>query len=493
MFILDSKLLKERTFMMANPTIVLLRKDFRLVDNPALYHACQDGLAIPIFIYDEADSMGEASKWWLHHALEDFKQSIQQCGSSLVIRKGSRLETIESLIKEVNPTAIYWNTNYEPDIKQQEQLLIRLCDEYGITARQFEGFLLKEPSSIKKPNGEPYKVFTAFYKALQKSRIPAAVPKITKLKALPFSIKTCELNELNLLPTIPWAATIKETWTPTEKGGINMFRQFLKHSIKHYDTGRDFPSKEIDSKLSPYLAFGQLSVRVLYHYLLSKVEKVKHSTFTHQAEAFIRQLVWRDFAYHLLYHFPSTIKEPLNKKFIAFNWKNDMESLRAWQQGQTGYPLVDAGMRQLWKTGFMHNRVRMVAASFLVKHLLIHWHYGAEWFWDTLVDADLANNTMGWQWVAGSGADAAPYFRIFNPITQSEKFDSEGTYIKKWLPELRNVPAKYIHEPWKAPEGVLQEINLRLGKDYPLPIIDHKFARERALHHYHSLKKQTQK
>lgn len=479
--------------MMANPIIVLLRRDFRLVDNPALYHACKDGLAIPVFIYDEEDSIGSASKWWLHHALEDFKQSIQECGGSLVIRKGARLETIESLIKEIKPIAIYWNTSYEPELRRQEQLLISLCDKYGIADRQFEGFLLQEPSSIRKANGEPYKVFTAFYKVLRKSHIPAAVPKITKVKAIPFSINSWEIAELNLLPTIPWATTINDTWTPTEKGGISVFRQFLKHNLKYYEEGRDFPSKEIHSKLSPYLAFGQLSVRVLYHYLLSKIEKVMHPTFTHQAETFIRQLAWRDFAYHLLFHFPSTITEPLNEKFMNFNWKNDVASLRNWQHGQTGYPLVDAGMRQLWKTGFMHNRVRMVVASFLVKHLLIHWHYGAEWFGDTLVDADLANNTLGWQWVAGSGADAAPYFRIFNPITQSEKFDSNGTYIKKWLPELKNVPTKYIHEPWKTPESVLQEINLKLGEDYPLPIIDHKFARERALHHYHSLKEETQK
>jgi len=291
-----------------------------------------------------------------------------------------------------------------------------------------------------------------------------------------------------LLPSIPWDETIKSTWEATEKGAIDVFKTFLKNKMLHYEKGRDFPAEALNSFLSPYFATGQLSARVLYHYLRTKAEKVGSDAFEQQAEMFIRQLIWRDFAYQLLYHFPHTTTEPLNEKFKQFQWADGNEELQAWKNGKTGYPLVDAGMRELWETGFMHNRVRMVAASFLVKHLLIHWKHGANWFFDTLVDADLANNTMGWQWVAGSGADAAPYFRIFNPITQSEKFDKEGEYIKKWLPELKDIPSSYIHKPWEAPADVLEKANVTLNKTYPAPIVDHKAARERALEHYQHIK-----
>lgn len=480
----------ERWHMMNKTIIVWIRKDFRLVDNPALFHAAKEGMVVPVYIHDdyEESSMGSASKWWLHHALNDFKTSIKKIKGTLIVQKGNPKDVLQKLLHETNAQDIYWNRRYEPHALKKDKELQAFFSEQQINIRTFEGFLLHEPWKITKENGEPYKVFTAYYKASQKHSVSSAVKKVTSIQASSKPVESLSVSDLDLLPSIPWDETIKSTWEATEKGAIDVFKTFLKNKLLHYEKGRDFPAEALNSFLSPYFATGQLSARVLYHYLRTKAEKISSGAFEQQAEMFIRQLIWRDFAYQLLYHFPHTTTEPLNEKFKQFQWADGNEELQAWKNGKTGYPLVDAGMRELWETGFMHNRVRMVTASFLVKHLLIHWKHGANWFFDTLVDADLANNTMGWQWVAGSGADAAPYFRIFNPITQSEKFDKEGEYIKKWLPELKDIPSSYIHKPWEAPADVLEKANVTLNKTYPAPIVDHKAARERALEHYQHIK-----
>ncbi|MBM7701982.1 cryptochrome/photolyase family protein [Metabacillus iocasae] len=477
---------------MGEPILVWIRKDLRLVDNPALFHALKDGIAVPVYIYDEDYerewSLGGASKWWLHQALSDFESSIHKLGGKLIIRYGDTWSQLHELIHEIKPKAIYWNRRYEPHIVEKDQQIERMTSSKKLDVKTFNAHLLHEPWEIAQKNGNPYKVFTAYYKATQKQLVSNPVPKITQFSKIERDVYTESVSDLKLLPTINWTHTIEKTWNATENGGISLFKQFLKQKMMSYESGRDFPAKSIHSSLSPYFAFGQLSPRVLYHYLLKKAQTMHSASFQRQSEQFLRQLVWRDFAYHLLYHFPDTTVSSLNPLFTNFKWEKHEKHFNAWKKGQTGYPLVDAGMRQLWQTGFMHNRVRMVTSSFLVKHLLIHWKEGAQWFWDTLVDADLANNTLGWQWIAGSGADAAPYFRIFNPITQSEKFDHDAEYIKMWVPELRNLPNTYIHKPWETPQNVLNEAGIQLGETYPFPIVEHKAARARALERYHELK-----
>jgi deoxyribodipyrimidine photo-lyase len=331
-------------------------------------------------------------------------------------------------------------------------------------------------------------VYTPYYKSFRKRPVPAPVKKLSSLSIPGVSLDSIEIEELALIPTVRWDQTIQKTWDPTEQGAHHVLAHFLKKRMLNYDNGRDFPGNRYVSEFSPYLAFGQFSVRSLYHYLLQKMDKTQNNKFPEQAESFIKQLIWREFSYHILYHFPHSIKEPLNERFKTFAWEKSESYYKAWKEGKTGDPLVDAGMRELWATGYMHNRVRMIVGSFLVKHLLIHWKEGEKWFWDTLVDADLANNTFGWQWASGSGADAAPYFRIFNPTVQGERFDKEGNYVKKWIPELKHLPKRYLHKPWEAPAEVLKEACIELGKDYPHPVVDHKEARERALQRYDAVK-----
>ncbi|MES5955649.1 deoxyribodipyrimidine photo-lyase [Bacillus fungorum] len=473
---------------MQNKIIVMFQKDFRLYDNPALFEASQSGEVLPVYIQDEAFSMGEASKWWLHHAILDIQKQLEALGSTLIIRKGNTQEEILSLIEQLGITGVYWNICYDPDRLQSNQKMKTILEDKNIICKEFNSHLLLEPWIIKKKDNTEYKVFTPFYNAFQKQVIPKPISKVQRIKggnSLPASLA---VSELHLLPTIPWTAHIESIWEPTEEGAYKTCKKFFSSKLASYSEGRDFPNENAHSMLAPYLSFGQISVRLMYHYLINKSTERQCSLFEKQVNSFIRQLIWREFSYYLLYHYPFTVYKPLNKSFEHFPWNNEGELLRVWQKGETGYPFIDAGMRELWQTGFMHNRARMAVASFLVKHLLIPWQEGAKWFMDTLLDADIANNTMGWQWVAGSGADASPYFRIFNPITQGEKFDKNGEYIRRWVPELKDIPNKYIHKPWEAPEHVLQKANIKLGDTYPFPIVDHKAARERALCAYKSMK-----
>lgn len=473
---------------MVEASIVWFRQDLRLEDHPALWAAMEKGgPIIPLFIWDSEQGgewrMGAACRWWLHHSLECLEAGLKKFGLTLIVRQGKPLTEILNVIRQTNADAIYWNRLYEPFMMQQEATVKAELVKKGIHVQSFNGSLLFEPWMVANKQGKPFQVFSFFWKQclrLGEIESPLPIPQLT----IPYLglIESCSIASLELLPPIKWDAGFKKTWRPGFSEGRCLIEKGVNEVIDDYPESRDRPDLAGTTRLSPYLHFGDVSPRMIW-------QSVKETQQLNQksAEAYLRQLGWREFAYHLLYHFPQTIQEPLKQPFKAFPWKSNKQALNAWQKGRTGYPIVDAGMRQLWEIGWMHNRVRMITASFLVKDLFIDWLDGAKWFWDTLVDADLANNTLGWQWVAGCGADAAPYFRIFNPVTQGETFDPEGEYVRKWVPELRHLPNKWIHKPWQAPEDVLKEAGLQLGVNYPMPIVDHAEARKQAMDMYSQL------
>ncbi len=467
------------------PVIVWFRRDLRLVDNPALHHAVESGLPIlPVYIFDEeaegAWPEGGATKWWLHHSLVSLDRDLRELGSRLVLLSGASAEVLAKLCKTFKPDGVYWNRRYEPDIVKRDTVIKKSLADSGVLVRSFNGALLQSPLSVTNKAGTPFKVFTPFWKHIQnlKTRQPLSKPdELLTPKNWP---KSKSLESFALLPKRDWSDGFAKEWVPGEKGALDALATFKNTAASNYSEQRDQPSVRGVSKLSPYLHFGELSPNQVWHFM----DRTKH-------EPFLRQVAWREFAHHLLFHFTDTPKKSLRPEFGEFPWKADQCLLRSWQSGRTGYPIVDAGMRELWTTGWMHNRVRMIASSFLVKHLLQPWQAGAEWFWDTLVDADLANNTMGWQWVAGCGADAAPYFRIFNPITQGERFDGAGEYTRRWLPELAGLPDKFLYKPWEAPASVLQEAGVDLGSTYPYPIVDHSKARQAALDAYAEMRSKS--
>lgn len=474
--------------MPSSPTTILwYRCDLRLDDNPALCAAvASGGRVLPVFIWDpdaEGDwPPGGASRVWLHGSLERLSDSLRSAGSNLVIRQGDSLDVLLNLIDETAAVAVYWNRRYEPAIVQRDSRIQSALRDKGIAAESFHSQLLFEPWTVRTKSSTPYKVFTPFYRACLQLEEPG--PPLPGPRAIPGPSEwpaSSALDELRLRPRIPWDAEIRDHWDCGESAASEMCTRFLSDGLSTYLGRRDQPEEEGTSRLSPYLHFGELSSRRLWHSVKNAMQRHRSDRFHESAQGYLRQLVWREFAYHLLYHFPHTARAPLNERFNNFPWEDDPPALEAWQQGRTGYPIVDAGMRQLWTTGWMHNRVRMLAGSFLVKDLLIHWRHGAEWFWDTLIDADLANNSLGWQWVAGCGADAAPFFRIFNPVTQGRKFDSNGHYVRRWVPELAALPDQWIHHPWKAPRSVLRAAGVTLGVSYPHPLVDHAEARRNAL------------
>ncbi|HLH01145.1 MAG TPA: deoxyribodipyrimidine photo-lyase [Bryobacteraceae bacterium] len=469
--------------MHSDSTLVWFRLDLRLEDNPALLAASQaESPVVPIFIWapeeEEPWPPGAASRWWLHQSLSHLEKALRSAGSRLIIRRGPTDQAFDDLLEETGARTICWNDRYEPAVSKRDENLKRSLRERGIRVQTFNSSLLFPPETIAKNDGQPFQVFTAFWKACLKQPAPpepAAAPE--KLLAPRHWPKSLPLQDLELEPKIDWAGGIRAAWTPGEQGAQNALRLYLDDGFAHYATGRNPPALRGTSRLSPHLHFGEISPRRIWHSLRS----ARNPRNAADVDAYLRELGWREFAYHLLVHFPFTTNQPLRPEFAGFPWRKDRHQLKAWQRGRTGYPLVDAGMRELWTTGWMHNRVRLVVASFLTKHLRMHWEEGAYWFWDTLVDADLANNTLGWQWSAGSGADAAPYFRIFNPVLQSEKFDPDGEYIRRWVPELGRLPAPWIHKPWQAPPLILTEAGVELGRDYPLPLVDHDQARAEAL------------
>lgn len=453
------------------PIIVLFRQDLRLKDNPALAHACQSGQPIiPLYILDDHNpghwKMGGASRWWLYHSLSALNQSLQEKGSSLFFYKGNTLEILSRLIQKYQVGGIFCNRCYEPYAIKLEQKLMDLHPLF----QSFNGSLLFEPWEILNKQNQSFKIFTPFWrKCLEVGPIDDLLPEINRI--ITKKIETESLDSWNLLPNHPdWSKGLQKNWEVGEKAAHLILSYFINQSLKVYDHDRDFPALNSTSSLSPHLHFGEISPRQIFH----TTKDLPNS------DKFLSELGWREFSYYQLYHFPQLPEQPWRAEFSNFPWVKNPELLIKWQKGITGYPIVDAGMRQLWNTGWMHNRVRMICASFLVKDLLLPWQEGANWFWDTLVDADLANNSASWQWVAGCGFDAAPFFRIFNPILQSKKFDPDGIYIKRWIPELIDVPKAFIHTPWTA--------NADLKLCYPNPIVDHDESRRKALEGFKKIK-----
>jgi len=454
-------------------SVVWFRLDLRTEDNPALTAAlARREPVLPLFIWSPEEEApwepGGASRWWLHHSLKSLQDQLEKLGSPLVIRRGPSLEVLRAL----GASHVYWNRRYEPKPMARDTRIKASLEASGIQVESFNSALLFEPWQIENGERKPFQVFTAYWKkCLREGRVEAPLPAPRKILAPRIHPPSEKLEALGLLPAAGWGAGLAASWEPGAPTALRKIRSFLGSAIKGYETERDFPSRAGTSLISPHLHFGEISPRQIWDLVHEEKVRRAHSIF-------LKELGWREFAHHLLYHYPHTPTEPLREKFRAFPWRKSAKDLRAWQQGQTGYPIVDAGMRQLWQTGMMHNRVRMIAGSFLTKHLRIPWQAGARWFWDTLVDADLASNTLGWQWIAGCGADAAPYFRVFNPVLQGEKFDPGGEYVRRYVPELSKLETKWIHKPWQAPAKAR----------YVEPVVDHATARAEALEAFSSLR-----
>lgn len=465
--------------------LIWFRQDLRLIDNPAFITACNHhDVVIPLYIYDKTTStLGRAQQWWLHHSLLALEASLQEYGLHLILRQGNPLEVITTFVNQLSIDAVYWNRCYEPLAITRDKEIKSTLSQQGILIKSFNGSLFNEPWTIKNKSGTYFKVFTPYWKhCLQQITVPMLIEPTHRPKSL--DIPSDSIAAWNLLPKQPnWATQFAHYWQPGEKGAEKNLDRFIEQHLNDYKTQRDMPAQDVSSRLSPHLHFGEISPWTIWRAIeIAKLDPLCHLV---SANHFLSELGWREFSYYLLYHVPTLPYQNFRKEFNAFPWHTNEAALISWQKGKTGYPLIDAGMRELWATGFMHNRVRMIVASFLTKDLLIDWQKGADWFLDTLVDADLANNSAAWQWVAGSGADAAPYFRVFNPILQSEKFDPNGTYIRQWVPELTALNNKDIHRPWLAvPTG----IRLFNEQSYPKPIIDHDQARKRALEYYSRLK-----
>lgn len=467
----------------AAPVLLWFRQDLRLTDNPALAAAVATGRPIvPAFVLDRETpgrwAPGGASLWWLHHSLASLSRDLTARGVSLVLRRGREIDEIPRLVAETGAGAVHAGRRYEPWARESDAAIAAALDRRGVPIQGATSALLFEPWSVRTRSGGAFAVYTPFARAcFAAGSPPRPMPVPDRIAAPKVAPHSDRLDDWNLLPTRPdWAGGLRETWTPGEDGAAARLERFARAHLSAYDTERNRPDLDATSGLSPYLHWGDISPRQVWHAAAAAGASGGRGT-----EVFLKELLWREFSYHLLWHRPEMPDEPLKEAFAQFPWRNDAAALRAWQRGRTGYPIVDAGMRQVWHTGWMHNRVRMIVASFLIKHLLLPWQDGEAWFWDTLVDADLASNSASWQWVAGSGADAAPYFRIFNPVLQGAKFDPDGTYVRRWVPELARVPASMIHAPWAAAPIDLADAGVVLGRDYPMPIVDHAAARARAL------------
>ena len=474
------------------PVIHWFRNDLRLGDNPALYDASlnSEGQVLPLYTWnpdgDEPWPLGGASKWRLHHSLIALDEALRKKGTRLIIRAGHPLDIITEIANQTGAQAISWNRRYEPHLIELDRNLKRQLEELGFQVTTKNGHLLNEPWTISTQQSKPYQVFTAYWKACLRHEPGEPLPGPHTLKPVPDSISSDKLETLRLRPAIPWDQSFKGHWNSGTEAAKHDLQNFFNARLKDYSEARNRLDILGGSGLSDHLRWGEISARQVWQE--TKRQLINRPELKSVADKFLSEIGWREFAYHLLYHFPNTPTEALRTPFQDFPWQHDSGTLAAWQKGQTGYPVVDASMRCLWTTGSMPNRARMIVASFLTKHLLIPWQRGAEWFWDTLVDADLASNTLGWQWTAGCGADAAPYFRIFNPVTQAEKFDPEGQFIRTWIPELAPLPMSLLAQPWKLSASQAQAYGIELGRDYPHPIIDHQKARVRALRAYDEIK-----
>jgi len=464
------------------PVILWFRQDLRLSDNPALNHAAETGqVIVPVYILDQGSTVrpiGAASLWWLDKSLRDLDASLRRRGSRLILRRGDSEAELRRLIHETGADAVFMNRLFEPDAFARDADIAHALRAEGVDCKGYNGTLLYRPGGVLNGSGQPYKVFTPFLKALLAVASPP--PRTAGPRAIetPPAVASDDIDAWDLHPSRPdWSGGFD--WAPGEIGAAAALSAFVATGLKSYSSGRDRPAEPATSRLSPHLHFGEISP-------WRAVEAARRAAADGQvlaaeADKFVAEIGWREFSTHLLHAFPRMTDTAFRPEYDAMPWRDDPAGLMAWKQGRTGYPVVDAGMRELWATGYMHNRVRMIVASFLIKHLLIDWRDGEAWFRDTLVDADLASNVQNWQWVAGSGADASPYFRIFNPVTQGQKFDADGHYVRRWVPELRRLPDRWLHAPWTAPPEILAGAGLRLGRDYPAPIVDHAAARQRAL------------
>ncbi|MEZ5924746.1 MAG: deoxyribodipyrimidine photo-lyase [Hyphomicrobiaceae bacterium] len=473
------------------PSIVVFSLDLRLSDHAALTAAAREGPVVPLFVLDETETggrpMGGAGRWWLHGSLQALDQALRSSGSRLICRRGATVDVIRSVAKATEARSVRITRAYEPGAAGRESALKSALAMNGIGLHRHGGRLLFEPEQVRTNDGGPFKVFTAFWRAASRLDPPArpqGVPDLTPPDRWPASEP---IERWDLAPKRPnWAAAFPDHWSPGEAGAEARLAAFIDSALRDYGDNRNRPDVVGTSRLSPHLHFGEISPRVVWHRIMAAAEA--DPRLQAGAEVYLREIGWREFSFHVLHHWPHLPESPFRPEFARFPWQEDADLLRAWQKGATGYPIVDAGLRELWQTGWMHNRVRMIAASVLVKSLLVPWQAGERWFWDTLVDADMANNAAGWQWVAGSGADAAPYFRIFNPVSQGRKFDPEGTYVRRWVPEIAGLPDTLVHAPFEATAVELEDAGIRLDRTYPRPIVDHKLARERALAAFATLK-----
>jgi deoxyribodipyrimidine photo-lyase len=467
-------------------TIVWFRQDLRIDDNPALTEAAARGKVVPVYILDD-ETPGDwkidgAGRWWLQESLAVLDERLRELGAPLTVLGGPPQAALEALAAATEADGLVWNRCYEPHAVQRDRAIKAAFKERGFEVWSTNGSLLFEPWTIATKNGDPYKVYTPFSKACLKATRPRpAVEAPPRLDAPKVPSTDFGISRQLIPATVGWAQGLREHWRPGFPFSFNTLSEFIEDKIADYGDNRDRPDRRGTSELSPRLHWGELSPHQVWHAVMATCGGEEALDRGRGSEIYLKELIWREFGYHILYHFPHLPDQPLKEQFRAFPWADDEDARNAWRFGRTGYPIVDAGMRQLRRTGWMHNRLRMIVGSFLVKDLLEHWRHGALWFWDNLVDADLANNTLGWQWAGGCGPDAAPYFRIFNPVKQGEKFDPEGAYVRRWVPELAELPTRHLHEPWRAPEGALEKAGVRLGDTYPRPIVDHGNARRRAL------------
>ena len=473
--------------------IYWFRRDLRLADLPGLAAAARAGPVLPCYVQDDGEagawSPGSASRWWLHHSLAALAQEIAGHGGRLVLLRGDSAQSLADLARSVGASQVHCSLRHEPWAREQQQRVGEALRGCGISLSCHPGSLLFDPEILRNRQDLPFRVFTPFWKECLRRPEPRAAPMPETMPWV-HTRAGVRLEDLGLLPTSDWADGWGELWRPGSAGAHASLDGFLDRVIGDYEDGRDHPSRGKTSRLSPHLHFGEISPRQLWEDTAGF--RARRPDAERQVGKFLSQLGWREFSCHLLYHFPHITDRPFREEYGAFPWREDPDALEAWKRGRTGYPVVDAGMRELWHTGYMHNRSRMIAASFLTKHLRIPWQSGARWFWDTLVDADLANNSCGWQWTAGSGADAAPYFRVFNPALQGRKFDRDGDYVRRWVPEISALPDRHLHDGAAAPDGVLERCGIVAGRDYPAPIVDHARARQEALAAHASIRRESQ-
>jgi len=463
-------------------TVIWLREDLRLKDNPALHHAASKGEICPVYVYPEG--LGAASYWWLHHSLLRLSDDFAEFGVTLILKTGEVGSVLTEVCEQVSASELVWNRVYSPKGIEEGARVKSRFNNSTVKLQSFNAQLLIEPTQVLNKQGTPFKVFTPFWRHCLGILNPSPILDAPSIKPSKQIVDSECLQDWGLLPSKPdWSQGLNERWRPGEVGAKTRLETFLTGKIRRYKNGRDIPIEENTSMLSPHLAFGEISPKQIW--FATKEAVATQEVDSDNGNKFLSEIGWREFSRYLLVHFPHVVDGPFNERFEKFPWKTDKRLLAAWQRGQTGYPIVDAGMRELWHTGYMHNRVRMVVASFLTKHCLSDWREGMAWFWDTLVDADIANNTASWQWAAGCGADAAPYFRIFNPILQGEKFDKEGEYVRYWVPELAEVPQKFIHKPWELSAAERAELT------YPAPLVDLKESRVKALEAFASIKNAT--